>query len=380
MKSEKKKYFTRLPFYIAIVYFLASIPITIYLAQQATRSNQYAQAGPTPTLPYVTPTYYCGGASCLIGSLTPTTASNLIATEGLTLSQSQASPMTTTDPCSLNPASVQNYNSQHHEEHEEKEHHGNKNGESFINFLKEFLPLINKFLELLGLPPINIGNPPVGGPSPTPGDTTPAPGNTTPAPTTGNITTPALGNTTPALTPGNTTPAPAPTTKPCAASTPATTPPLNTTPNPSISSSTNANVQITFYGSYDNDPQGSLNIKHPVIHQQAGGTGTYQDPLTFASPAGAGEYPWGTKIYVPLVQKYFIREDECAVSWTAPNGCGAVTHVDLYVGNPSSIQAVMACEGSLSGNGPIIINPPSTLTYDPTPIWDQSTGNCMTPH
>lgn len=157
-------------------------------------------------------------------------------------------------------------------------------------------------------------------------------------------------------------------------------------PSSSASSATGGgntqNVEITFYGSYDNDPSGSLNISNPVIHQQAGGTGTFADPLTFASPAGTGEYTVGTKIYVPLVQKYFIREDTCATSWTAPNGCGAVTHVDLYVGNPSDSKAVVACEDSLtpSANGQIIINPPSNLPYDPTPIWTQSTNTCMKAH
>ena len=141
-------------------------------------------------------------------------------------------------------------------------------------------------------------------------------------------------------------------------------------------------VKITFYGSYDNDPKGSLAISDPVIHQEAGGIGTFEDPLSFASPDGDGAYEVGAKIYVPLVQKYFIKEDTCAVSWTAPDGCGDVDMVDLYVGNPSSDEAVVECENALtpSGDTQIILNPPSGLTYDPTPIWNQKTGACMTPH
>ena len=141
-------------------------------------------------------------------------------------------------------------------------------------------------------------------------------------------------------------------------------------------------VKITFYGSYDNDPKGSLAISDPVIHQEAGGIGTFEDPLSFASPDGDGAYEVGAKIYVPMVQKYFIKEDTCAVSWTAPDGCGDVDMVDLYVGNPSSDEAVVECENALtpSGDTQIILNPPSGLTYDPTPIWNQNTGACMTPH
>lgn len=164
--------------------------------------------------------------------------------------------------------------------------------------------------------------------------------------------------------------------------TPSPTIPVTTTPAASTSG-TVTNVPITFYGSYDNDPQGSLGIAHPVIHQEAGGTGTYQDPLTFASPAGTGEYAWGTVIYVPEVQKYFIREDECAVSWTAPSGCGPVSHVDLYVGNPSADQSVLNCESALTpsgGTGQIIVDPPADLTVDPNPIWNETAKTCMTPH
>jgi hypothetical protein len=141
-------------------------------------------------------------------------------------------------------------------------------------------------------------------------------------------------------------------------------------------------VQITFYAAYDNDPKGSLHIDNPVIHKQAGGVGSYSDPLTFASATGPGEYPAGTRIYVPLVRKYFIREDSCAVSWTAPSGCGPVTHVDLYVGNPSGSEAVLKCEEALTpdGDAPIALDPPAALPFDPTPIWDESTGTCMTPH
>jgi hypothetical protein len=159
------------------------------------------------------------------------------------------------------------------------------------------------------------------------------------------------------------------------------TPPPTPTPPPG-GGGTTKQVEITYYGAWDNDPPGSRDIAHPVIHNQAGGTGTYADPLTFASPAGSGAYAFGTIIYVPSVQKYFIREDECAVSWTAPDGCGAVSHVDLYVGNPSDSKSVIPCEEQLtpSGNAAIIVSPAANLTVDPKPLWDQSTGTCGNLH
>lgn len=142
---------------------------------------------------------------------------------------------------------------------------------------------------------------------------------------------------------------------------------------------TNATVKITFYGAWDNDPPGSRDIAYPQIHDKAGGTGTYADPLTFASPAGDGAYEPGQVIYVPFVEKYFIKEDQCAVSWTAPEGCGAVTMVDLYVGNPSEQEAVVQCENSLTpgGDTEIIVDPPSNLTVSSKKLWDEATGTCF---
>lgn len=153
-------------------------------------------------------------------------------------------------------------------------------------------------------------------------------------------------------------------------------------PVPVSGTSKTASVEVTFFGAYDNDPSGSQAISNPVIHKLAGGVGSYADPLTFASPSGTGAYPVGTRIYVPMLQKYFIREDVCATSWTATDGCGAVSHVDLYMGNPSTSSAVTRCEDALTpnGNATIIINPASTLTYDPAPLWNQTTGACAKIH
>ena len=157
---------------------------------------------------------------------------------------------------------------------------------------------------------------------------------------------------------------------------------LKPVPVPIVGGAKTISVDVTFYGAYDNDPAGSREISNGVIHKEASGVGSYADPLTFASPAGTGAYPVGTKIYVPFLQKYFIREDVCGVSWTATSGCGAVSHVDLYMGNPSDSSGVLICEDALTpvGNAAIIVNPASNLPYDATPLWNQTTGACAKTH
>ncbi|NKQ58889.1 hypothetical protein HFP15_39205 [Amycolatopsis sp. K13G38] len=115
---------------------------------------------------------------------------------------------------------------------------------------------------------------------------------------------------------------------------------------------------ITFYAAADNDPPGSTAIAFsrsggaPTPHDTAGGTGTFADPLTFA--AADGEFPPGTRIYVPEVQRYFVLEDTCA------NCTG--THIDLWTG-PATDTGVLDCEDQLTPDGPGLyeIDPPPGL-------------------
>jgi hypothetical protein len=65
---------------------------------------------------------------------------------------------------------------------------------------------------------------------------------------------------------------------------------------------------FTLYGWYDNTPP-SAEIAYPTTHDEAGGTGTFADPLTFAAATGAARP--GTKIWVPRLRKYFVMEDGC---------------------------------------------------------------------
>ncbi|QUQ71678.1 hypothetical protein [Kutzneria sp. CA-103260] len=131
---------------------------------------------------------------------------------------------------------------------------------------------------------------------------------------------------------------------------PAAPPPARAPQQPS---NPNTAGQITFYGAADNDPPGSREIAFPtVLHGQAGGAGTFEDPTTFA--AQQGHFAPGTKIYVPDVQRYFILEDTCA-------DC-AGSHIDLWTGAATD-RGLVRCEDSLTRNGsrPYQVNPPAGL-------------------
>ncbi|SMC74886.1 hypothetical protein [Kibdelosporangium aridum] len=99
--------------------------------------------------------------------------------------------------------------------------------------------------------------------------------------------------------------------------------------------------RINFYGARNNDPPGSRAIAYTnVMHGQAGGTGTFDDPITFA--AGTDRYQPGTKIYVPDLKRYFILEDLC------PQCSG--TTINVWTGSATDSGSV-DCQRSLSRNG-----------------------------
>jgi hypothetical protein len=144
---------------------------------------------------------------------------------------------------------------------------------------------------------------------------------------------------------------------------------------------------LTYYGWWDNTPPGG-DISYPKIHQTAGGTGTYADPITFATYTG--ELPAGTIVYVPRVGKYLIMEDscqECQADWSGhgPNGGPNLYHVDLWIGGQggNAFDAIN-CEDALTDYNtdgtptlePIVVNPPNNLAYDPMPLFNTSTGQC----
>jgi len=176
----------------------------------------------------------------------------------------------------------------------------------------------------------------------------------------------------PSATPVPTTPAPTPTPS---AARPTRTPSPRPPAPPAPGQGQARNFFVTFYGARDNDPPGSLNIAYPVIHKQAGGKGTRADPITFAT--SKDELPIGTVIYYAPLKRYFIMEDQC-VSCEQEFKKDRRPHIDLFAG-ASTNAGIIACEESLtpSGQVPVIVNPPSTLPVDTTPIYDGT--KCIKP-
>lgn len=136
---------------------------------------------------------------------------------------------------------------------------------------------------------------------------------------------------------------------------------------------------VTSYGYNDNDPP-SADIAYPksdgyaTLHNKAyEGTGTYSDPVTFATDSS--EIAIGTRIYIPYLEKYFIMEDDCAACDSDWSSSGSY-HVDLWIGPESSSNTTKLdnCENYITRDSPsIIISPASTKTVDTTPLFKNNT-------
>ena len=122
----------------------------------------------------------------------------------------------------------------------------------------------------------------------------------------------------------------------------------------------------TAYDYQDNTPSNSANISNPVIHSQAGGTGTYADPITVAvDHLGNGQlqFPKGTKFYVPNIRAYLIAED--TTGETAPG----TIHLDMWAGGQTSSQSsAYDCMSHVTGNYLVIENPASNYAVVPGPL------------
>jgi hypothetical protein len=136
-------------------------------------------------------------------------------------------------------------------------------------------------------------------------------------------------------------------------------------------------VAMTLYGWPDNSPPGG-DIAYPKIHQTAGGTGTYADPVTFATDQNE-EAP-GTIIYVPAFLKYGIMEDGC-VACSSDWANGMKYHFDFWLNSSAAADGakVQACEGNWTMDMTTVeINPPDGRMVDPTPLYDIQTNTCAT--
>nr|WP_052477846.1 hypothetical protein [Kibdelosporangium sp. MJ126-NF4]CEL14413.1 hypothetical protein [Kibdelosporangium sp. MJ126-NF4]CTQ88778.1 hypothetical protein [Kibdelosporangium sp. MJ126-NF4] len=163
-----------------------------------------------------------------------------------------------------------------------------------------------------------------------------------------------------ASVPATTTPTTAPTAAP-----PTTAPPANPVAPPAAT----ATGKVSFYGARTNDPPGSRTIAYTdVLHKQAGGTGTFTDPITFA--AGTDRFKPGTKIYVPDLKRYFILEDLC------PDCSG--TAIVLWTGAATDSGSV-TCQKALAGTDlrQYEIGPPADRPLVPGDLYQN--GQCFQP-
>ncbi|KAJ6133669.1 hypothetical protein N7471_008884 [Penicillium samsonianum] len=124
--------------------------------------------------------------------------------------------------------------------------------------------------------------------------------------------------------------------------------------------STPGNFIITFYGYPDNDPPGPGTAHNcGGRNYVAGGSGTYNDPVTIAT--APGELNVCEIVYLPLLAKYGRYEDNCAqctVDYT--NG---TPHIDIWTGSSTTSggQNQINCENNLTlgGRYSIVRNPPT---------------------
>jgi hypothetical protein len=129
------------------------------------------------------------------------------------------------------------------------------------------------------------------------------------------------------------------------------------------------NAYLTGYSYWDNTPPGSAAISKPVIHRRAGGTGSYNDPITIAVGHSIVrgkqtlDFPAGTRFYIGSLQKYVIVEDVCGDGPTPQNGpChsgkNGLPWLDIYVGGRrAGSEAANACMRRITAVHSFIINP-----------------------
>ncbi|KAM7201339.1 hypothetical protein V8F33_003439 [Rhypophila sp. PSN 637] len=141
--------------------------------------------------------------------------------------------------------------------------------------------------------------------------------------------------------------------------------------------STVSGVAVTFYGYPDNDPPGPATAYNCGGRNNiAGGVGTYDNPLTFASDPS--EYTPCELVYSSYLKKYLRMEDwcqQCVTDWQSGK-----KHIDIWTGSSTSNggQTQINCENALTpGSGQQFIRaPPNNLPVDTTALF--SNGQCRT--
>ena len=123
---------------------------------------------------------------------------------------------------------------------------------------------------------------------------------------------------------------------------------------------------LTGYSLEDNSPAGT---RATSSGRKAGGTGTFDDPITLAvGYEGGDEFSVGAVFYVPLVRAYFVVEDRCGAC-SDPTGAAEYT-IDLWVGSdPDS-----SCMYEITGTHAVVQN--AGPGWAVVPRWDELGGDC----
>lgn len=127
--------------------------------------------------------------------------------------------------------------------------------------------------------------------------------------------------------------------------------------------STVDNVITTFYGWPDNSPPGAGTAYDCGRGYTAGGSGTYDDPLTFAT--APGEFNQCEVIYSSYLKKYLVFQDtcdQCTTDWSSGQ-----YHTDIWTGSSTSGggQNQIDCEDNLTPNNQQVVrSPASNLPVD----------------
>lgn len=141
--------------------------------------------------------------------------------------------------------------------------------------------------------------------------------------------------------------------------------------------STKSNVKVTFFGYPDNDPPSGQIAYNCGRGFTAGGSGTYDDPVTFAS-ATNGIFTKCEIIYIPYLKKYGRFEDycgQCGKDWTNQQ----LVHIDIWTGSPdvSGGSAQINCENTLTRESKSIVKSPGQgLEVDSSSLFEG--GSCST--
>jgi hypothetical protein len=142
-------------------------------------------------------------------------------------------------------------------------------------------------------------------------------------------------------------------------------------------------VYMTFYGWPDNSPPGNaiaypMNGGFPTLHDGAGGTGTFADPITFATDKA--EFPVGTLLYAPVIEKYLIMEDDCTECDSDWSG-SMKWHIDVWMNSDAAANsnAVEACEDQWTQNATTVeVGPPAGRLVTTPPLFDTTNNTCRT--